>query len=79
MFVEAYGRTPIACLTMLRVEQIADLLRTTDLPIAVIAHQVGWVDADFATVADMSPERGRERSTSQGLSSATGLRAHSKF
>ena len=42
MFVEAYGKTPIAYLTMLRAERMAGLLRTTDTPIAVIAREVGW-------------------------------------
>lgn len=48
VFVEAYGKSPIAYLTMLRIEQMAGLLRSTDTPIAVIAHEVGWGDADFA-------------------------------
>jgi len=48
VFVEAYGKTPIAYLTMLRTERMAGLLRTTDAPIAVIAHEVGWSDPDFA-------------------------------
>lgn len=48
VFVEAYGKSPIAYLTMLRTERMADLLRTSDTPIAVIAHEVGWGDADFA-------------------------------
>ena len=48
VFTEAYGKTPIAYLTMLRIERMAGLLRTTDAPIAVIARQVGWGDADFA-------------------------------
>ena len=48
MFVEAYGKTPIAYLTMLRAERMAGLLRTTDTPIAVIAREVGWSDPDFA-------------------------------
>lgn len=48
VFVEAFGKSPIAYLAMLRVEQMAHLLRTTDTPIAVIAKEVGWGDADFA-------------------------------
>ena len=49
VFVEAYGKSPIAYLTMLRTERMAGLLRTTDATIAVIARQVGWDAADFAT------------------------------
>ena len=48
VFVEAFGKSPIAYLTMLRVERMAGLLRTTDAPIAVIAREVGWRDPDFA-------------------------------
>ncbi|MGC4152300.1 MAG: AraC family transcriptional regulator [Propionicimonas sp.] len=48
MFVDAYGKTPIAYLTMLRAERMASLLRTTNTPIAVIAREVGWSDPDFA-------------------------------
>nr|WP_156201315.1 AraC family transcriptional regulator [Actinotalea caeni] len=48
VFVEAYGKSPIAYLAMLRAERMADLLRNTDASIAVIAREVGWGDADFA-------------------------------
>lgn len=48
VFVEAYGKSPIAYLTMLRTERMAALLRTTDTPIAMIAQEVGWNDPDFA-------------------------------
>lgn len=48
LFVEAYGKSPIAYLTMLRTERMAALLRTTDAPIARIAKEVGWGDPDFA-------------------------------
>lgn len=48
LFVEAYGKSPIAYLTMLRTERMAGLLRSTDTPIAVIAREVGWSDPDFA-------------------------------
>lgn len=48
MFVDAYGKSPIAYLTMLRTEKMADLLGNSDTPIAVIARNVGWSDADFA-------------------------------
>lgn len=48
IFVEAFGKSPIAYLTMLRTERMAGLLRTTNTPIAVIAREVGWGDPDFA-------------------------------
>ena len=48
VFVDAYGESPIAYLTMQRAEQMARLLRTSDTPIAVIAREVGWGDPDFA-------------------------------
>lgn len=48
VFVEAFGKSPIAYLTMLRTEQMAGLLRTTEGSIATIAREVGWRDPDFA-------------------------------
>ncbi|XPP25617.1 MAG: helix-turn-helix domain-containing protein [Leucobacter sp.] len=48
VFTEAFGKSPIAYLTMLRAEQMAHLLNLTDSPISVIAASVGWGDADFA-------------------------------
>lgn len=48
VFVSSFGRSPIAYLTMLRAERMVHLLRVTDLPISVIASQVGWSDGDFA-------------------------------
>lgn len=37
VFVEAFGKSSIAYLTMLRTERVAALLRVSDAPIAVIA------------------------------------------
>ncbi|WP_346728289.1 AraC family transcriptional regulator [Microbacterium lacticum] len=48
VFVEAFGKSPVAYLTMLRAERMAHLLRTSDASIAMIARQVGWSDPDFA-------------------------------
>ena len=48
VFREAFGKTPIAYLTMIRAERMAELLRTTDASIATIASQVGWPDPDYA-------------------------------
>ena len=48
VFVNGFGKVPIAYLTMVRTERMAQLLRSTDLPVARVAEQVGWGDADFA-------------------------------
>ncbi|GAA1576661.1 helix-turn-helix transcriptional regulator [Leucobacter aridicollis] len=48
VFVDAFGKSPIAYLTMLRAERMAELLQKTDLPISVIANEVGWADPEFA-------------------------------
>jgi transcriptional regulator GlxA family with amidase domain len=48
IFLEAFGKSPIAYLTMLRVQRMVELLRTTDSTISVIAASVGWGDPDFA-------------------------------
>ena len=42
VFTEAYGKTPLAFLTMIRAEELAQLLRNTDLPIEAAMRQVGW-------------------------------------
>jgi len=49
VFTAAFGKSPIAYLTMLRVEKMVSLLRTTDASVSVISEKVGWQDADFAT------------------------------
>ncbi|KID28369.1 Helix-turn-helix domain [Prauserella sp. Am3] len=43
VFTAAFGKSPIAYLTMLRVEKMVSLLRTTDASVSVIAEKVGWV------------------------------------
>jgi len=48
VFTEAYGKSPIAYLTMRRAEKMARLLRTSNSPVSTIAAAVGWVDPDFA-------------------------------
>lgn len=48
VFVGAFGKAPIAYLTMVRTERMAHLLRSTELSIKRIAAEVGWLDADFA-------------------------------
>lgn len=73
VFVEAYGKSPIAYLTMLRAERMADLLRATDAPIALVAREVGWSDPDFAArqfrrSIGMTPSRYRAMTRSREAS-----------
>jgi transcriptional regulator GlxA family with amidase domain len=42
VFISAYGKSPLAYLTMLRVQNLARLLRDTDLPIERAVAEVGW-------------------------------------
>lgn len=48
VFVDAYGKTPMAFLTMLRVEELARLLRETDLLVKDAIEQVGWRSMSYA-------------------------------
>lgn len=64
VFADAYGKTPIAYLTMLRVQEMARLLRETDLPVVATGRQVGWSSRSRATEAfiehtGLSPSRYR--------------------
>lgn len=64
VFVEAYGKTPLAYLTILRVEEMARLLRETDLTIEQAGRQVGWHSRNRASEAfrqatGMTPSRYR--------------------
>ncbi|MFT3799051.1 helix-turn-helix domain-containing protein [Microbacterium sp.] len=49
VFVEAYGKTPLAFLTMIRAEHLAKYLRETDLSMAEAMRQVGWQSRSHAT------------------------------
>lgn len=49
VFADSFGKSPIAYLTMIRVERMAILLRETDQPVRLVARQVGWKDPDYAT------------------------------
>jgi AraC-like DNA-binding protein len=49
VFVEAYGKTPLAFLTMLRAEYLARLLRETDLTVTTAMQRVGWHSRSHAT------------------------------
>jgi transcriptional regulator GlxA family with amidase domain len=51
VFAEAFGKTPIAYLTMLRVQEMARLLRETDLSVAAAGRRVGWSSRSRATEA----------------------------
>ena len=51
VFVDAYGKTPLTYLTMLRVEEMARLLRETDLTIEQAGRQVGWRSRNRASAA----------------------------
>ncbi len=50
VFIEAYGKTPAAFLTILRTDRMADLLRQTDLPISRICQEVGWEDPAYGSL-----------------------------
>ncbi|MEL5990260.1 helix-turn-helix transcriptional regulator [Microbacterium phosphatis] len=49
IFVEAYGKTPLAFLTMLRAEHLARCLRETDLTVTAAMQRVGWHSRSHAT------------------------------
>lgn len=49
VFVEAYGKTPLAFLTMIRAEHLAKLLRETDLTVTAAMQRVGWHSRSQAT------------------------------
>lgn len=49
VFVEAYGKTPLAFLTMIRAEDLAKYLRETDLTVAAAMQRVGWHSRSHAT------------------------------
>ncbi|WOF21931.1 helix-turn-helix transcriptional regulator [Microbacterium betulae] len=65
VFAEAYGKTPLAYLTMLRAEHLAKCLRDTDLPIETAMRQVGWrsrghAAQQFRKYVGMTPRRYRQ-------------------
>lgn len=49
VFVEAYGKTPLAFLTMVRAEHLARLLRETDLTVGAAMQRVGWRSRSHGT------------------------------
>jgi AraC-like DNA-binding protein len=65
VFVDAYGKTPMTYLTMLRAEGLARLLRETDLPVEETMQQVGWHSRGhaarmFRQAVGVTPTRYRE-------------------
>ncbi len=50
-FTDAYGMSPFTYLTMLRVREMARLLRQTDMPVLAIFERVGWGQTSHAAVA----------------------------
>lgn len=49
VFVEAYGKTPLAFLTMIRAEHLARYLRETNLTVTAAMQRVGWHSRSHAT------------------------------
>lgn len=70
IFTATYGQTPLAYLTMIRVEEMARLLRQTNLPVGETGIQVGWNSRSrayqaFGDCSGMTPQEYRK--THQGL------------
>ncbi|RLK49717.1 AraC-like DNA-binding protein [Microbacterium telephonicum] len=66
VFIDAYGTTPLAYLTMLRVRRMADLLTHDGCGIAEAGRLVGWTSRSHATEAfrralGVTPQQYRER------------------
>ncbi|MFT3861148.1 helix-turn-helix domain-containing protein [Micropruina sp.] len=49
VFIEAYGKTPLAFLTMIRAERMARHLRDTDLTVTAAMQRVDWSSRSHAT------------------------------
>ncbi|GAB3046428.1 AraC family transcriptional regulator [Sediminivirga luteola] len=65
VFVDAYGKSPMAYLMTVRAEQLARLLRETDLPIEAAMREVGWNSRGhaarlFRQAVGVTPARYRE-------------------
>jgi len=65
VFVEAFGKTPLAYLTMLRVQEMARLLRESDVSITKAGQRVGWRSRSragdaFGEYAGITPTRYRQ-------------------
>lgn len=67
VFVETYGQTPLTYLMTVRAEQLARLLRETDLPIEQAMAKVGWhsrghAARQFRQTVGLTPTRYRQLS-----------------
>lgn len=65
VFVDAYGKSPMAYLMTVRAEHLARLLRETDLPIEAAMREVGWRSRGhaarlFRQAVGVTPARYRE-------------------
>lgn len=66
VFTDSYGKTPLAYLTMLRVETMARLLRETNMSIAAAGQASGWASRSrasevFRECVGVTPQRYRDR------------------
>lgn len=71
VFTDAFGKTPLAYLTMLRVQEMARLLRASDMTIADAGRRVGWhsrnrASAAFQECAGVTPSRFRTMGRADG-------------
>nr|WP_244979489.1 helix-turn-helix transcriptional regulator [Corynebacterium freneyi] len=57
VFTSAFGKTPTAYLTMLRVQEMACLLRDTNITVAAAGQRVGWRSRSRATEAFIAHTR----------------------
>lgn len=67
VFTDAYGKSPMTYLVTIRAEQLARLLRETDMPIEEAMRQVGWHSRGhaarmFRQAVGVTPTRYRELS-----------------
>lgn len=77
VFSATYGKTPLAYLTMFRVEGMAQLLRETDLPIGEAGKRLGWNSRSracqaFREYTGTTPQRYRKAHRSPAGSLGTG-------
>lgn len=71
VFVEAYGKTPLAYLTMLRVERMARFLRDGELNVTAAGRAVGWSSRSraleaFRQCVGVTPQQYRARTRERG-------------
>ncbi len=66
LFKQAYGKTPYQYLKSVRLSHAKELLRTTDLPVSAVCHEVGFESISsfsilFKQCTGQSPTRFREK------------------